>query len=231
MSNMANIKHKSKYSGFTIVELIVVIVVIGILAAITLASYNYLTQRASSTATTANVQQYVDALEMYAFEHGTYPDAKEACLGAEPADSYGGCGKYEYIGAGCEAFGIEPGSSAVTAQWSQTFNSSLEKYMGSAPNKVQTSPYKTLVMNVDDCSVFTIANSPTYTSAEWIMIQDASGGTAYPTNSEVIKAFYISYAIDKNEECGLQNSVKQTDLYFGSDVAGCIVYGGDVTFY
>ena len=37
---LLNIKNKQKLSGFTIIELLVVIVVIGILAAITVVSYN-----------------------------------------------------------------------------------------------------------------------------------------------------------------------------------------------
>ena len=44
-----NIKKLQKDHGFTIVELLVVIVVIGILASITIVSYSGITQRANTT--------------------------------------------------------------------------------------------------------------------------------------------------------------------------------------
>lgn len=49
---------KSKNAGFTIVELLIVIVVIGILAAITIVSFNGVQNRAKDTAQITLVSQW-----------------------------------------------------------------------------------------------------------------------------------------------------------------------------
>lgn len=209
--------------GFTIVELIVVIVVIGVLAGITLASYGYLTHRADDTATTANVKQYVDALEMYAFEKGHYPAGNGICIGAEPADSYGGCGKYESVGTGCEALDAEPES--ITADWSESFNNALLEYMGAPPNDVQSSPYRTLVLALEDCNIYMTASSPTYKSGSAVTYSDKYIITTSPGAAG--KAYTISYSVDKDGECPIANSVLQKDWLLGSDSTSCAVYGGN----
>lgn len=59
--------------GFTLVELLIVIVVIGILAAITLVAYNGITSRANDSSEKAAVSQFQQLLEMYNTENGMYP--------------------------------------------------------------------------------------------------------------------------------------------------------------
>ena len=66
-------KPSIRQSGFTIVELLIVIVVIGVLAAITIVAFNGIQQRAENTKTKAGAQAYIKALRMYAVETGTYP--------------------------------------------------------------------------------------------------------------------------------------------------------------
>ena len=60
-------------SGFTIVELLIVIVVIAILAAITIVAYNGIQDRAKVTQQVGAVQQYVRAFALYTVEKGKYP--------------------------------------------------------------------------------------------------------------------------------------------------------------
>ena len=57
-------KHKQQH-GFTIVELLIVIVVIGILAAITIVAYNGIQNRATNQQTIASVRAYYSALTAY----------------------------------------------------------------------------------------------------------------------------------------------------------------------
>ena len=93
-------------SGFTIVELLIVIVVIAILAAITTVAYNGIRQRAENAKTLAAVQTYVKGLSLFATNNGRFPiDASYPCLG--PVGTT--CGATN--GAGCFGFGT---ASATT---------------------------------------------------------------------------------------------------------------------
>lgn len=60
-----NIKTRQKDSGFTIVELLVVIVVIGILAAITIVAYTGISARAKGAQAQSNAQSAVNVIEIY----------------------------------------------------------------------------------------------------------------------------------------------------------------------
>lgn len=59
--------------GFTIVELLIVVIIIGILAAITIVSYSSIQGRAKDARVAATISQYVDILKVYRTNHGTYP--------------------------------------------------------------------------------------------------------------------------------------------------------------
>ena len=70
---LKNIKDKKQNRGFTIVELLVVIVVIGILAAITIVSYTGITSRANTTKALSNAQSAQSVAEIYFAENSVYP--------------------------------------------------------------------------------------------------------------------------------------------------------------
>lgn len=64
---------KTKEHGFTIVELLVVIVVIGILAAITIVSYSGVSSKARSAQAQSAANNTLQKLEAYNADEGTYP--------------------------------------------------------------------------------------------------------------------------------------------------------------
>ena len=61
------------YRGFTIVELLIVIVVIAILAAIAIVSYNGIQSRANDTAVQNDLNNFAKKMELYKVDNGTYP--------------------------------------------------------------------------------------------------------------------------------------------------------------
>ena len=68
-------------SGFTIVELLIVIVVIAILAAISVVAYNGIQERTENTKTIQAVSQYAKIIMSYAATYGNYPiDTGNPCL-------------------------------------------------------------------------------------------------------------------------------------------------------
>lgn len=68
--------------GFTIVELLIVIVVIGILASATAVAYGGLRSKASVNVAALTVKEYVKILEQYAISNNDkFPQADWACLG------------------------------------------------------------------------------------------------------------------------------------------------------
>lgn len=88
-------------NGFTIVELLIVIVVIAILAAITVVAYNGIQERAWNSRAVANANTMQKVLMAYQSEHGRYPDYsgiagnEQVCLGGgypdKNSDGIGDC--------------------------------------------------------------------------------------------------------------------------------------------
>lgn len=65
--------NSKKQTGFTIVELLIVIVVIGILAAITIVAYNGVQKRAQGSAASSALSQSAKKLALYQVDSGIYP--------------------------------------------------------------------------------------------------------------------------------------------------------------
>jgi prepilin-type N-terminal cleavage/methylation domain-containing protein len=65
-------KYKTQ-SGFTIVELLIVVVVIAILAAITIVSYNGITQQANASAAKSTAATFQKKAELFFADQGRYP--------------------------------------------------------------------------------------------------------------------------------------------------------------
>jgi len=61
-------------SGFTIVELLIVIVVIGVLAAITIVAYNGIQSRGRDVQRLTEMDRFKKALEIYYVDNGVYPE-------------------------------------------------------------------------------------------------------------------------------------------------------------
>ncbi len=64
---------KQKQAGFTIVELLIVVVVIAILAAITIVSYNGIQNRAAESAVQSDLRNAMSKFQAYKAINGTFP--------------------------------------------------------------------------------------------------------------------------------------------------------------
>jgi prepilin-type N-terminal cleavage/methylation domain-containing protein len=85
---------KSRNQGFTIVELLIVIVVIAILAAITIVAFNGVQRRAYNTARVSNASNAVKLISAYITAYGKYPSNTsyiDSCVGNGFADNNTHC--------------------------------------------------------------------------------------------------------------------------------------------
>ena len=81
-------------SGFTIVELLIVIVVIGILAAITIVAYNGFQTRARDTIRMSDIKSIQKLVELYYAENGVYPPSSNGANWAGLCSSFGSTENY-----------------------------------------------------------------------------------------------------------------------------------------
>ena len=72
---------RKSISGFTIVELLIVVVVIGILASIVTVAYTGITTQAKNLKTIAAVDSWAKAIQLYRIENGSFP-TQQSCLGS-----------------------------------------------------------------------------------------------------------------------------------------------------
>lgn len=126
-----------KQTGFTIVELLIVIVVIGILAAITIVAYNGIQARSENTKTINSVSAYARAIHSYATINTAYPINSYPCLGpagtkcANVTDSTGACS-----GAGMASYNagfdttVKTIASSLPAPSTQAMNCGGKMYGG-----------------------------------------------------------------------------------------------------
>jgi len=88
---LMNIKNIKNEKGFTIVELLIVIVVIGILAAITIVAYNGIQSRAKTSSAQSSATNVVKKAEIYNTDDTTssgYPATLAVLTGAASTTTY-----------------------------------------------------------------------------------------------------------------------------------------------
>lgn len=75
-------RNRSKIRGFTIVELLIVIVVIAVLAAISIIAYNGIQNRTNNSAVQSDLSMIIKKMEIYNIDHNDYPSASDSDLAA-----------------------------------------------------------------------------------------------------------------------------------------------------
>lgn len=169
--------NKLNVGAFTILELLIVIVIIGILAVIGSVIYINAKGKAQAAVTQGVVQQYSTALAAYKAEHGEYPDLSTI---TNDTDSPIVCLGTGYAGVSC-------GSNFGPGQEYATFNTLMEPYTGKVPNiSPHTTPYYFDSINLTITGV----------SLQFINGQD------HTLNGQPEEFYAITYALDAiNAKC------------------------------
>ena len=164
-------------AGFTIIELLIVIVVIGILARLTFVVYKNITGKAQATVTKNIVQQYTKALAGYKIQNDSYPDIDSL---SDIQASAGVCLGTGYEGNGC-------GSNFGQGKESAQFNQLMKEFIGTVPDiRPHTTSYHFDELNI---------------TLNGIILQhlDADDQTL---DGQPIDAYAITYALDEPDaEC------------------------------
>ena len=106
---LANIKTRKSEKGFTLVELLIVIVVIAILAAITIVAYNGIQQRAHTTAQKTSAENLAKKVEGYNAITNAYPTLTATTnLNTDTSTSLTGSGIT--INSAAQASGVSDGT-------------------------------------------------------------------------------------------------------------------------
>lgn len=205
--------------GFTIVELLIVVVIIAILASITVVAYNGVQARALNAKVISSVNSSLKLLTMYYNEHSAWPEepapgkqALEYCLGQNyPTAGASGTSTYDSSSINsprqwCTDWG---GSSRAESSW---LTSSVASY-GTLPQATALSwPMYAPVYGVSYPG-FTLmwANNPSFT---------------YPVVNGVTQngsAHYVHYALMGSNitDCGNVSNAQYIGTYMGK--TGCLV--------
>lgn len=125
------------HNGFTIIEILIVIVVIAILAAITIISYQGVTTKAYNVATTSAADSYATALQLYHIKYKKYPYQDEALGLKYPSLCLGRVESYPNPEEGCfvpaNNYDI-PVAQAIDGELTQKLNTELEKVINKVPS-------------------------------------------------------------------------------------------------
>lgn len=123
--SVSGLKVKNKKArGFTIVELLVVIVVIAILAAISIVAYNGIQARTRNDQTISAVRAYMNGIRMYAADYGHPPQPSDS--GMSGLTEYDCLGE-NYSGGAC----WDPLYPTVYKQ-NTAFNTAMKNYLGTS---------------------------------------------------------------------------------------------------
>lgn len=161
--------------GFTIVELLIVIVVIAVLAAITVVAYNGIQTRAKNIKTVNAAVGWVKILKLYNADKGTWPTSA-SCLGTPTT--------YEGNGGLCWP----------TAGWvvNSTFLSQVQPYTSTYPEPDTTdiatdtnSPRRGLMYNTN-LKIYLFQAGSTPSSCPDIGLKVYSGPSAFPNGYQCL---------------------------------------------
>jgi prepilin-type N-terminal cleavage/methylation domain-containing protein len=160
---MVSKKRKVK-QGFTIVELLVVITIIGILAAITTVAYSGITQKATIASLQSDLSNNSKLLKLYYAEYGYYPSTLDAnnCPATPTTDS-----KYCLKTSNGNTLSYQPSSASNASQYSLYVNKNTTYYRISSDTGLTTAA----VSKVCPYGFIVVPGSSTYSTSDFCVMK------------------------------------------------------------
>lgn len=196
---------RSHRNGFTIVEILVVITVVGILAGIIIISYSATQNKAQDTHTIAMIKSATQAIEAYRTKNGLYPATSDSstqtsCLG----DGYPNntCGQINVVGD-CSAYGLEDGTAYNIISSNPELSTALRSFVGSAIPAIIQPELKLTEAISASCTLERVAIGPTYESFCYMDDESISYGGACGG----AMTYRINYTLkEKDADCGVPSA-------------------------
>jgi type IV pilus assembly protein PilA len=128
------VRPKARVSGFSLVEIMVVVVIIGLLAAIAIPAFRTYQTRSQATSVANNFRTYAAAFEIYATEHGVWPeDTNEGIIPPEMEGQLPRFLEQSVVGGSWdwekEILGVTAGISLVNSNGSRAMFERVDKIL------------------------------------------------------------------------------------------------------
>jgi prepilin-type N-terminal cleavage/methylation domain-containing protein len=181
--------------GFTIVELLIVIVVIGILAAITIVAYNGVQSRAFNIRVQADIKNVEKIVESYKAINGSYPSTGALSTVYGDSNCTGGTIRADWVPSVTEKLPQSQTNSGVGGQRGcYMYSSDGTNYILSAWNAISGGPQNSTLYRRLGYREMVNMNPNAY----YCNHTNIGGGTTYNTNNDYYK---FSYTISSITTC------------------------------